>query len=409
MRSSEPGDDGGPYIAVLGLLTFVTSDRASMSEGRRKRKRPKGKWPCRPARDLGGQAVQGQLAAYVRRWSRTEGALALVAVLAFVAGTGAGALNAAVAAAAGPVRAVGLTWSPPEIVDRATAGQGTPAAVSCVNATFCMAVDDGGNAIVFNGRAWSHAVSIDRGQQFDGISCASSSFCAAVDSDGNAVLYDNGKWGRPADIDNGTQLNSVSCRARTFCIAVDTQGGALTYNGARWKGPVTIDAGGNLASVSCAAPTSCAAVNLNDDQISVYAASTVVYRDGKWDHNVMRSFGNGQSVSCATPSMCVVIDNGGDAAIYNGSTWSGGKVIDNGDMGSGIGNVDVETDAVSCPTSHFCVVVDSAGRVVGYNGHNWARPVTIVKGVPNVIDDVSCPSTRFCVAITGAGEALVGS
>jgi hypothetical protein len=84
-------------------------------------------------------------------------------------------------------------------------------------------------------------------------------------------------------------------------------------------------------------------------------------------------------------------------------------VIDNGDMGSVIGNVDVETDAVSCPTSHFCVVVDSAGRVVGYNGHNWTRPVTIVKGVPNVIDDVSCPSTRFCVAITGAGEALIGS
>jgi hypothetical protein len=107
--------------------------------------------------------------------------------------------------------------------------------------------------------------------------------------------------------------------------------------------------------------------------------------------------------------MCVVIDNGGDAAIYNGTTWSGGKVIDNGHMGSLIGNVDVETDAVSCPTSKFCVVVDNAGRVVGYNGRSWARPVTIVRGLPNVIDDVSCPSTRFCVAMTGAGEALIGS
>jgi hypothetical protein len=135
----------------------------------------------------------------------------------------------------------------------------------------------------------------------------------------------------------------------------------------------------------------------------------VVYRDGKWDHNVMKSFGNGQSVSCARASMCVVIDNGGDAAIYNGTTWSGGKVIDNGHMGSLIGNVDVETDAVSCPTSKFCVVVDNAGRVVGYNGRSWTRPVTIVRGLPNVIDDVSCPSTRLCVAMTGAGEALIGS
>jgi hypothetical protein len=86
----------------------------------------------------------------------------------------------------------------------------------------------------------------------------------------------------PRGTSSGYRDRWSGCRPGPHLLhRVDTQGGALTYNGARWKGPVTIDAGGNLASVSCAAPTSCAAVNLNDDQISVYAASTVVYRDGK--------------------------------------------------------------------------------------------------------------------------------
>jgi hypothetical protein len=70
-------------------------------------------------------------------------------------------------------------WSAPTNID--SVGYSTIASVSCPSATFCVAVDDVGDALTYNGTSWSAPTKIhgpgDNGQS---VSCTSPTFCAEV-------------------------------------------------------------------------------------------------------------------------------------------------------------------------------------------------------------------------------------
>jgi hypothetical protein len=299
-------------------------------------------------------------------------------------------------------RAVGLSWTSPRAVDESSVGGGTPVAVSCVSAAFCMAVDDGGNAFSYDGAHWASPASVDPGNELSAVSCASNRFCAAVDSNGDAVIYRNGKWAAPKEVDGGAELNSVSCPTVNFCVAVGTQGEAVAYNGSLWKGPITVDAGGDLMAVSCPSATFCAAVNLATDNTDPAGPSAVIFRRGTWVHGsaMPAGFAEGEALSCANKDFCVAVDDSGDAAIFNGVGWGREGPVDPTAPG-------VQTSAVSCPSTGFCAAVDSSGQVIGYDGSSWAAPATIAKGAP--LNAVSCPTSSFCAAGGDAGSVMTGS
>jgi hypothetical protein len=101
--------------------------------------------------------------------------------------------------------------------------------VSCPAGTsFCVAVDDAGNALTSTAGVWGAAAGIDPGHVVKSVSCPTASFCTAVDDAGNALTYSVGVWSAPVSIDPGHVLNSVSCSAVSFCAAVDDAGNALT-------------------------------------------------------------------------------------------------------------------------------------------------------------------------------------
>jgi len=77
---------------------------------------------------------------------------------------------------------------------------------------------------------WSTPVDIDGSNDLSSVSCASSSFCVAVDDGGYALIYNGSSWSTPQEIDNNP-LESVSCTSSSFCVAVDGPGYAITYNG----------------------------------------------------------------------------------------------------------------------------------------------------------------------------------
>jgi hypothetical protein len=52
-----------------------------------------------------------------------------------------------------------------------------------------VAVDQQGNALTWNGSTWSAPLDIDPGFSLTSVSCTSSTFCVAVDDDGNAPTY----------------------------------------------------------------------------------------------------------------------------------------------------------------------------------------------------------------------------
>ena len=67
-------------------------------------------------------------------------------------------------------------------------GDGGLTAVSCVSGPFCMAVDESGYALSYNGTSWTLPSSFDgAGGGLTDVSCVSSTFCMAVDELGYAV------------------------------------------------------------------------------------------------------------------------------------------------------------------------------------------------------------------------------
>ena len=202
-----------------------------------------------------------------------------------------------------------LTWSAPVSIDPNNGGLGS---VSCASASFCTAVDNGGNAFTFNGSTWSSPKSIDPNGYPNSVSCPSASFCAAVDPE-RALTWNGSTWSAPEYIDSSDgYLQSVSCASASFCAAVDSYGNALTFNGTSWSAPTSIDP--NLGDLT--------------------------------------------SVSCALASFCTAVDNGGNALTFNGSTWSSPEGIDSSQLGP------VELTSVSCPSASFCAAVDYDGNAV---------------------------------------------
>ena len=102
--------------------------------------------------------------------------------------------------------------------------------VSCPSNLFCMATTTFGDAVTYDGTAWSTPTSIESSSFAPiSVSCPSSSFCAAVDHDGNALNYNGTSWTSPAAVDPGSNLTSVSCASSSLCVAVDGDDHALTY------------------------------------------------------------------------------------------------------------------------------------------------------------------------------------
>jgi hypothetical protein len=197
-------------------------------------------------------------------------------------------------------------------------------AVSCASASFCVAVDNNGSAVTWNGTTWSSPQTVDsnsgttsQGTIMNAVSCPSASFCVAVD--GNGAFYFNGSsWSTVHALWNGTEDTGtgppagVSCVSASFCVAVGTDGGSYTYNGTSWTTEASVDSPDGAAT----------------------------------------SF---TAVSCTTTTFCMGVGQDNNAtAIYNGTSWSPFIPVS-----------DVQTLAsVSCPSTTFCVAVDGATGVL---------------------------------------------
>ena len=214
------------------------------------------------------------------------------------------------------VASAGGTWSAPTNID-----SHSPLSVSCPSASFCVAVDNNGNAIKYNGSPWSAVSDIDTVQNVSSVSCPSASFCVAVDDSGNALTYNGSSWSSPSAIDRSNGLDSVSCPSTSFCVAVDEKGNALTYNGSAWSAPSAID---------------------------------------------------GSSVSCASASFCVAVNGSGSVFTYNGSSWSSPSDI----------NGRSAFLSVSCPSASFCATVAAGGNAFTYTPNDVPTP-TVSSVSPN--------------------------
>lgn len=273
-------------------------------------------------------------------------------------------------------------WSTPSSVDPGNA----LTAVSCPSASFCVAVDDGGGALTWNGRTWSTPSAIaGSGTLVADVSCASSSFCVAV-AGGAALRWNGSTWSTPATLTSG-DLDGVSCASASFCAAVGNSGDAYTWNGSAWSAATTIDSTHSIAAVSCATPTFCVAVAGKEELSwngSAWSAPLLI--------DTAVSGGGVTAVSCASASFCVAIDPSGADVIWNGTSWG---------TTTGLGASTLH--AVSCASPSFCVAVGASDELT-WNGSGWTAPVAIAA---NSLFGVSCASSTLCAAVDNDGSALI--
>jgi hypothetical protein len=228
------------------------------------------------------------------------------------------------------------------------------------------------------------------------VSCPSSSFCAAVDEDGNALTYNGSAWSSPVAVDAGHNLTMLSCPSASFCMASDGTD-AVIYNGGSWSAPASIEgANGTVQALSCASSSLCAAVDFTGNSVS----NALIYNGSAWsapdpiDPNTSMYWGF-TSVSCPSASFCMAADASGYTWVYNGSSWTQAASVGQ----SGI------LQQVSCASSTSCLAEQWFGATYSWNGTSWSElpapdnPTTLPL-------DLSCPTAAFCGAVDGLDEAL---
>ena len=312
-----------------------------------------------------------------------------------------------IAAASPPVQGVGPTslaasqipsWSIVSSPNR-TPGGNMLSDVSCVTASFCMAVGSSGTGTAtlaepWNGSSWSIANTPPlptgtSGGSLSGVSCPSDGFCVAVGDYYSQTS--GGSSGEIADTWNGSSwsianipplptattsfLSGVSCPSVGFCMVVgnyyNSSGGGMladTWNGSAWS-----------AVAAPALPT-----GTNSGSLS--------------------------GVYCPSAGFCVAVGSyynssgGGEFAdTWSGSAWSAvaAPAFPNGTTGS--------LNGVYCPSASFCMAVGSYYTSSGipgeladtWNGSSWSAVAvpTAPTGSSYSLYGLSCASTTFCVSV----------
>ncbi len=277
-------------------------------------------------------------------------------------------------------------WSSPVNID----GSNTISFVSCVSSTFCMAADNNGNLLHFDGTTWT-STNLFSGQVAN-VSCASSSFCIADALNSNQPYQWNGSSWNPTPTTGGAGLGAVSCPTTSFCMVggsgssnVDTFNGSTwsevtsplsgvdfiscissldcgaanyggqeaRYNGVSWGPATTITNGDTITGLSCAAGMSfgCVATGISG---TLYLGSSSI-------PNFAPTPIFGVSCTAIGGQLCMVTAG---SSIYQGST---GSVVDPGNTLWG----------VSCPSASFCMAGDSSGNELTYTGSSTPAPLSI--------------------------------
>jgi hypothetical protein len=107
-------------------------------------------------------------------------------------------------------------------------------AISCGGPSFCVVLDDFGEAFTYNGK-WSGAHMFDNIEDEDAeLSCTASLTCVAVDDSDDVVVDQAGAWSSPRHLGRSSAtLGDVACVPRSRCVVIDDRGGFFIGHPAR--------------------------------------------------------------------------------------------------------------------------------------------------------------------------------
>ena len=216
--------------------------------------------------------------------------------------------------------------------------------------------------------SWGAMTDIDGTKALWSVSCSSSSFCAAVDNHGDALIYNGSSWTKFSGFDGTVGLASVSCPTATWCMAVDALGYYVTWNGTNWtRQSPAFDSGNGPNAVSCPSSIFCMAVDSK--------GNALMFSSGNWTSSDIDGANMLTSVSCRASNFCIAVDEYGNAFTYNGQ-WT--KAKPTGDTNA--------LDALSCDSTGFCVAVDNQGNEAIRSGGSWGTSDQKIDGTNSLCE-----------------------
>ena len=173
----------------------------------------------------------------------------------------------------------GTSWSAPSAVAIAKEALRR---VSCAP-TSCIATG-ATTAVQYSGTTWKAPVILDPAHHLQNVSCLSATFCLAVDgsagADGKSFQFNGTTWSKPTPIVSGGKVGTVACDIPysegpdlAFCVAGDTSGNGFRYDGRTWveQKAVNPDEGG-IRFLACSRDpyTLCFAGGFHSSTVALY-------------------------------------------------------------------------------------------------------------------------------------------
>ena len=296
------------------------------------------------------------------------------------------------------------TSSSGQVIVGAKLPQNALQAISCASGTTsCVAVDQSGSSVVWNGSSWSKPIPTDKAGALNAVSCYSASYCIAMGATGDGFKWDGTNWyvwtssgwvsltlnPTPLQVDTNGNVQSVSCTSTTFCMTVDSGGYEVTWNGTTWSSPTSIDSTGNLTSVSCPSITFCMAV---DKSYNYITWSTSGWSTPK---SVTGASSAILTLSCPNSATCVAGDASGNYYWWSSPSW--------GSSGEKLDSSSADINSISCVSTTACFAVAGDGTsysITGASTRSEIGSTPIDNG--NSLAAISCASTTNCFAVDGA-------
>ena len=270
------------------------------------------------------------------------------------------------------------TWQQPVLADPE---QGGISDVACLTPTWCLVVDQTGNAWTFDGTTWQRQARAPHGAIED-LTCVSATWCLAVTYDRYPMVFDGTAWSEGAPLPGTATPAEVSCPTTTFCAVSSTDGTVWQLAGATWSA-TQVDTVGMLG-ISCPTTTFC--------MVAGNFGRLWVWTGGAWVQKPQNSLGQDTEVDCPRADLCIAAE-GTVGAVYVNGDWAPAE---------GLAGLNNGVTSVSCPTDTFCRVTDNFGGHVDWNG---AWQAAVADG--HVGYDTTCPVATACFGIDAGGEQMV--
>ncbi len=348
--------------------------------------------------------------------------------------------------------------------------------ITCPSSTLCLAGDAQGRILYSttpsSGTGWTRMTQLGgNAAPISGLSCVSATFCVAIDQGAPAHLYvstaPTSTWTAEGTLPNSGTVTGLSCPSTGLCVATE-DGGAMMYStnpnasgGGTWSNMSALDGSNNINGVSCASAVLCVAVD-NKGNMVVNSNGNPGAGAASWATSSIDGVNPINAVSCVSGgALCVAADNVGHIVyapannnpnpILSPTTWATSTILPTNPHPPASPPPPLEVDtpasfaAVACPTTQICIAVglDTGGSTasnatVGFvsqagtnptAGSTWCEleanscgngaaigvdpgpiPQPTPPGAsPYTVSALACSSGSACEAVDNAGDILTGT